>query len=291
MALIVYLRGGGDLASGVALRLHRSGLHLIIAELPRPLAVRRLVSFAEAVYTQAITVEGVTARLVGDLGQAIEVLQRGDLPVLVDPYASLLPELCSCHSDPVVLVDARMTKLAPGSDLHSADLVVGLGPGFVAGQNCHAAIETNRGHSLGRVIWQGAPQPDTGLPEGLPSGKGVTLSPAGRVLRAPGEGILEAVIQIGEHVEAGQEVASVAGQPIYAPFKGVLRGLLQPGVPVWPGLKVGDVDPRDDPRYCTTVSDKSLAIGGGVLEAILSRPELREHLWEAEIPRATHAPE
>jgi xanthine dehydrogenase accessory factor len=221
----------------------------------------------------------------------MQVLQRGELPVLVDPQGSLLPELRSCQSDPVVLVDARMTKQAPESDLHSADLVIGLGPGFVAGQNCHAAIETNRGHSLGRVIWQGAPQPDTGLPEGLPSGKGVTLSPAGRVLRAPVEGILEAVTQIGEHVEAGQVVASVAGHPIYAPFKGVLRGLLQPGVPVWPGLKVGDVDPRDDPRYCTTVSDKSLAIGGGVLEAILSRPELREHLWEAEIPRTMHAPE
>lgn len=291
MALIVYLLGGGDLASGVALRLHRAGLRLIIAELPRPLAVRRLVSYAEAVYAQAITVEGVTARLAGDLEQAMQVLQRGELPVLVDPYASMLPALRSRQPDPVVLVDGRMTKQTPDSDLHSADLVIGLGPGFIAGENCHAVIETNRGHSLGRVIWQGAPQPDTGVPEGLPSGKGVTLSPAGRVLRAPVEGILEATTQIGEHVEAGQVVASVAGHPIHAPFKGVLRGLLHTGVPVWPNLKVGDVDPRDDPRYCTTVSDKSLAIGGAVLEAILSRPELRERLWDAVISRTIHAPE
>jgi len=291
LALIVYLRGGGDLASGVALRLHRAGLRLMIAEMPQPLAVRRLVSFAEAVYAETFTVEGVTARLVGDLAQAMRVLQRGELPVLVDPQGSQLPALCSRQPDPVVLIDGRMTKQAPESDLGSADLVIGLGPGFVAGQNCHAAIETNRGHSLGRVIWQGAPQPDTGIPEGLPSGKGITLSPAGRVLRAPVEGILEAETQIGEHVEAGQVVASVAGHPIQAPFQGVLRGLLHPGVPVWPGMKVGDVDPRDDPRYCTTVSDKSLAIGGGVLEAILSRPELRERLWEPQIPGTMHAPE
>lgn len=291
MALIVYLLGGGDLASGVALRLHHAGLRLIIAELPRPLAVRRLVSYAEAVYAQAITVEGVTARLAGDLEQAMQVLQRGELPVLVDPYVSMLPALRSRQPGPVVLVDGRMTKQTPDSDLHSADLVIGLGPGFIAGENCHAVIETNRGHSLGRVIWQGAPQPDTGVPEGLPSGKGVTLSPAGRVLRAPVEGVLEATTQIGEHVEAGQVVASVAGHPIHAPFKGVLRGLLHTGVPVWPNLKVGDVDPRDDPRYCTTVSDKSLAIGGAVLEAILSRPELRERLWDAVISRTIHAPE
>lgn len=291
MALIVYLRGGGDLASGVALRLHRAGLRLMIAELPQPLAVRRLVSFAEAVFTQAITVESVTARLVGGIGQAMQVLDRGELPVLVDPQGALLPDLRSRHPGPVVLVDGRMTKQAPESDLRSADLVIGLGPGFIAGENCHAVIETNRGHQLGRVIWQGAPQPDTGLPEGLPSGKGVTLSPAGRVLRAPAEGILEARAQIGEHVEAEQVVASVSGLPIYAPFKGVLRGLLHPGLAVWPGLKVGDVDPRDDPRYCTSVSDKSLAIGGAVLEAILSRPDLRGRLWEPENLGVTRAAE
>lgn len=291
MALIVYMRGGGDLASGVALRLHRAGLRLMIAELPRPLAVRRMVSFAEAVFTQTITVESVTARLVGDLEQAMQVLDRGELPVLVDPQGALLPMLRSHHPGPVVLVDSRMTKQAPESDLHSADLVIGLGPGFIAGENCHAVIETNRGHQLGRVIWQGAPQPDTGLPEGLPSGKGVTLNPAGRVLRAPAEGILEAHAQIGEHVEAGQVVASVSGLPIYAPFTGVLRGLLHPGLAVWLGLKVGDVDPRDDPRYCTSVSDKSLAIGGAVLEAILSRPDLRRHLWEPESLGAIRATE
>jgi len=242
------------------------------------------------VYTSVFTVEGVTARLASGLDQALEIMVRGELPMLIDPQGALLPALRERHPGPVVLVDGRMTKQAPESDLHSADLVIGLGPGFVAGHNCHAAIETNRGHNLGRVIWQGAPQPDTGIPEGLPSGRGVTLSPVGRVLRAPGDGILQAHAKIGEHLEPGQVVAEVAGIPVPAPFKGVLRGLMHPGLPVRQDLKIGDVDPRDDPRFCTTVSDKSLAIGGGVLEAILSRPELRRRLWDLEQPEADRAP-
>jgi xanthine dehydrogenase accessory factor len=282
MALTVFLRGGGDLASGVALRLHRCGLRLVIAELPQPLAVRRLVSFSEAVYTGQWAVEGVDARLAGDLREALSFLEQETISVLVDPGGAALPALRAVHPGPVVLVDARMTKSSPESGREAADLVIGLGPGFIAGENCHAAIETNRGHTLGRVIWQGAPQADTGQPESLPSGKGVLLAPAGRVLRAPVAGILLAQVEIGEHLQSGQPVAEVAGVPVYAPFKGVLRGLIHPGLAVVPGMKIGDVDPRDDPRSCQTVSDKSLAIGGGVLEAILSRPVLRDRLWDTQ---------
>jgi xanthine dehydrogenase accessory factor len=140
------------------------------------------------------------------------------------------------------------------------------------------------------VIWDGAPQADTGVPESLPSGKGVTLTPAGRVLRAPAGGEMIAHARIGEHLEVGQVVAEVGGVPVIAPFKGVLRGLLHPGLQVWPGLKIGDVDPRDDSHYCVTVSDKSLAIGGGVLEAILSRAELRGRLWDLEPSAGNDAP-
>jgi xanthine dehydrogenase accessory factor len=167
-----------------------------------------------------------------------------------------------------------MTKHLPETGIDSADLVIGLGPGFVAGENCHAVVETNRGHRLGRVIWQGTPQCDTGIPER------VVDHGAERVLRAPADGVLQAYAKIGDHLEAGQPVVEVAGQPVLAPFRGVLRGLLHPGLCVRQGLKVGDVDPRDDPLYCSLVSDKSLAIGGGVLEAILSRPELRPYYWE-----------
>lgn len=276
MPLITFLRGGGDLASGVALRLFRVGLRLLIIELPQPLVVRRLVSFAEAVYQGQFSVEGITARRVDDLAGAKGIMERGEIPVLVDPQAEALSELriSAPDSPPFVLVDGRMTKSSTESRMGAADLVIGLGPGFVAGENCHAAVETNRGHRLGRVIWQGAPQGDTGVPD-LVINRG-----AERVLRAPADGILRAQAQIGDHLEPGQLVAEVAGQPVRAPFRGVLRGLMHPGLSVRQGLKIGDVDPRDDPRYCTLVSDKSLAVGGGVLEAILSRPELRPHLWE-----------
>jgi xanthine dehydrogenase accessory factor len=275
MALLIILRGGGDLASGVALRLHRAGLRLIITELAQPLTVRRLVSFSEAVYQGQTTVEGVTARVVGDLSEALAFVDGGEIPVLVDPSVESVSALHSLQPkvNPLVVIDARMIKHPPEANMAGVDLVVGLGPGFVAGQNCHAVIETKRGHQLGRVIWQGAAEPDTGVP-GQVAGRGLE-----RVLRASADGLLLAHVRIGDHVEADQLVAEVAGCPVRAPFRGVLRGLAHPGLQVWQGMKIGDVDPRDDPRYARLVSDKSLAIGWAVLEAILSRPDLRPYLW------------
>lgn len=274
MSLTILIRGGGDLASGVALRLHHCGLQVLIAELPQPLVVRRWVSFAEAVFAGQVTVEDVTARRVDSLTQARSVWEKSGIPVLVDPDVRVLSDLRSSTSpSPLVLVDGRMTKKPPTLGVEAADLVIGLGPGFSAGENCHAAIETNRGHRLGRVLWQGAPEPDTGMPEEV-GGMG-----SERVLRAPLDGILIAHAEIGDHLEAGQAVAEVSGQMVIAPFRGVLRGLLRAGLPVEQGLKIGDVDPRDDPLYCSLVSDKSLAVGGGVLEAILSFAPLRPFLW------------
>jgi xanthine dehydrogenase accessory factor len=269
--MIVLIRGGGDLASGVALRLHRAGLRVVITELAQPLAVRRLVSFAEAIYAGEISVEGVTARRVADASDTLRVLQvfaKGQVPVLVDPQADSIKSL-----HPTVVVDARMMKRHADLIPTPVNLIVGLGPGFVAGENCHAVVETLRGHRLGRVYWQGSAAADTGAPDP------VREQSAGRVLRAPADGLLEARTEIGEHVAAGQPVAEVAGQVVLAPFAGVLRGLLHDGVPVKAGLKIGDVDPRDDPSYCTQVSDKALAVGGGVLEAILFRTELRANFW------------
>ncbi len=276
MASIILIRGGGDLASGVTLRLYKAGFRLLITELPQPLVVRRLVSFAEAVYAGQAKVEGVQAQLVQGINQALRVIEAGQVPVLVDPGAQVLR---SFHSNGTgtnlgVLIDARMTKRPPEIGLDSAPLVIGLGPGFVAGENCHAVIETNRGHLLGRVIWDGGPESDTGIPES------VAQHQSDRVLRSPAAGALEAFAEIGEHLEPGQPVAAVNGQVVLAPFRGVLRGLVHAGLNVRPGEKIGDVDPRDDPRYCTLVSDKSLAVGGGVLEAILSRPEMRSLLWD-----------
>lgn len=269
--MIVLIRGGGDLASGVALRLQRCGLRVVITELAQPLAIRRLVSFAEAVYAGETTIEGVTARRVTDPADTLRVLQvlaKGHVPVIVDPEGQAVKTL-----HPHVVVDARMLKTQVELIPTQVKLIIGLGPGFIVGQNCHAVIETKRGHSLGRVIWQGSAEADSGIPEA------VHLKDRDRVLRAPREGVLHSLAEIGDHLSEGQPVAEVEGEVIAAPFSGVLRGLMRSEVVVSKGLKIGDVDPRDDPSYSRMVSDKALAIGGGVLEAILSRPELRPHLW------------
>ncbi len=267
MSKFILLRGGGDLASGVAFRLHRAGLKVLITELPQPLAVRRLVSLGEAVYNGQVVVEGITASRVKSLDQARDVISRNEIPVLVDPEAELL------HQDPSlfqVLIDARLIKHQPDLGIEAAQLVIGLGPGFVAGENCHAVIETNRGHFLGRVYWQGATESDTRQPEGDPR----------RVLRAPSDGLVIAHANIGDHIQAGQTIFEINKQVVKAPFAGMLRGLIHPGLKVSAGMKIGDLDARDDSRYARQISDKSLAIGGAVLEAILSRPELRSTLWD-----------
>jgi xanthine dehydrogenase accessory factor len=268
--MIVLIRGGGDLASGVALRLHHVGLRVVISELPQPLAVRRLACFSEAVYQGKTVVEGVMARR-ADAEDALRVLQllsKGRIPVIVDPEGKSALSLY-----PTVIIDARMTKRPPEPMRHNAKLYIGLGPGFTAGNNCHAVIETQRGHKLGRVIWQGEAQQDTGTPQSV-ADRGDE-----RVLRAPAEGSLQPHAAIGDSLDAGQLIAEVAGQPVISPFRGILRGLLHPDVPVYPGLKIGDVDPHMDTSLCNLVSDKALAVGGGVLEAMLSRSELRSNFW------------
>jgi xanthine dehydrogenase accessory factor len=260
----VLLRGGGDLATGVAIRLHRAGLTVIVSELARPLAVRRTVSFSEAVYEGEWTVEGVTAVCADSLRDAFDVAANGRVPVLVAPA---LVSFFSQRFD--VVVDARLTKQPPDTEMTMAPLVIGLGPGFVVGEHCHAVVETKRGHTLGRVAWSGSALPDTATPDGDPR----------RVLRAPADGPLVTDINIGDHVAAGDVIARVAGREIVSPFGGILRGLLRSGAVVSQGTKVGDIDARCARNDCFLVSDKALAIAGGVLEGILTRPDVRARLW------------
>lgn len=274
MNVLVLIRGAGDLASGVALRLRRSGFSVIMTELHQPLVVRRMVSFAEAIYQREFEVEGEIAQRIEAFEDVHKVLSVGKIPLVVDPDGEVVDWLReeTCERMAYVLVDARMTKKKPERSLEQADLVIGLGPGFTAGQDCHAVIETNRGHFLGRVIWDGCAQSDTGTPESVGNHS------VERVLRSPTDGILKNLATIGDHISMGQTVAMVNGYPINAPFTGVLRGLLYPGLMVTSGMKIGDLDPRDDSRYCWLVSDKSLAVGGGVLEAILASPDVRRML-------------
>ncbi len=265
---MILIRGGGDLATGVAVRLHRAGFQVVITELAQPLVVRRTVSFAEAVPEGRIEVEGITAELVNLPEDARETLKAGNIPVLIDPDLTSLEVL-----RPEVVVDARMRKKSPERGKNLATLVIGLGPGFIAGENCHTVIETNRGHDLGRVLWAGTPQPDTGIPGSV---LGYSTE---RVLRAPEDGKLISGAKIGDRVKKGTVIALVGNLAVLAPFDGILRGLLRPETMVKKGMKIGDVDPRDDPNLVLLVSDKSRAIGGAVLEAILACPDLRSSLW------------
>jgi xanthine dehydrogenase accessory factor len=269
--MLILIRGGGDLASGVALRLYRAGLRLVITELPQPLAVRRLVSFSEAVSAGAVTVEGITAQRVNDPADTLRIMNvwaNAQIPVVVDPESRAIGYL-----HPTVVVDARLLKQEVSRPADAVELLVGLGPGFTPGVNCHAAVETARGPWLGRVYWNTSPLADTGVPDSVMS-RG-----SSRVLRAPVDGVLEVHAAIGDVLEEGRLIAQVGGQKVIAAFHGVLRGLLPDGMPVSAGLKIGDLDPRADPLLCNFVSDKALAVGGGVLEAILSRSELREQFW------------
>lgn len=269
--ILVVIKGAGDLASGVAYRLKRSGFPVIMTELSAPSLVRRTVSYGDAVYSGETTVEGIVARRAANPAEARQLAASPVIPVLIDPQAAAMPEL-----KPQVLVDAIMAKVNTGTTLQDAPLVIALGPGFTAGQDCHAVIETNRGHWLGRVIGPGGgplgngqAEPNTGAPGQM---KGITND---RVLRAPAAGHVTPYAHIGDSLTAGQLIASVNGCEIRAAFDGVLRGLVHPDVPVTPGLKIGDLDPRGDVSHCFTISDKSLAIGGGVLEAILASEVMR----------------
>jgi xanthine dehydrogenase accessory factor len=267
---LIIVRGGGDLASGAIYRLHRAGFPVIVTELEAPMLVRRTVSYGEAVYSGSITVEGITARLSPDVSETLRLYAAGDVPVMIDPNGESLSSL-----RPIAIVDARMVKKNLGTTLGDAPLVIALGPGFLAGVNCHAVIETNRGHNLGRVIYQGSTEPDTGTPGKI---EGHTHT---RVLRASVTGHVRAHAAIGDAIEDGQLIAEVSGQAVIAPFSGILRGLIHERVQVEPGMKIGDLDPRAQRENCFTISDKSLAVGGGVLEAVLAAPQVRPYLVQA----------
>ena len=257
---LALVKGAGDLATGVSLRLHRAGFSVVMTEIALPTPVRRTVAFAEAVYDGSAVVEDSEAVLAEGKEDVRVALAEGKLPVLVDPEA-----ICRVWLNPDVLVDAIIAKRNLGTSLGDAPAVVALGPGFVAGRDCHAVVETMRGHTLGRVIWEGEALPNTGVP-GEVGGKA-----AERVLRAPGTGVFRAVAEIGDMVTSGQVVGYVGDLPLMSSIDGVLRGLLRSGLEVTPGFKTGDVDPRAARNHCFTVSDKALAIGGGVLEAACVR--------------------
>ena len=254
----ILIKGAGDLATGVAVRLKRAGFDLLMTDLPHPTAVRRTVSFCEAIPEGEMVVEGIRARRAENVHIAEAIMADGDIAVLADPEVS-----CKEFLKPFAVVDAILAKRNTGTSIHDTKVVVALGPGFTAGVDCHAVVETMRGHDLGRVILSGSARPNTGIPGEI---GGHTIA---RLLRAPADGLFQPLATIGDMVQAGNVVAEVSGVPLKALISGVVRGLLREGTPVFKGMKSGDIDPRCEISHCFSVSDKARAIGGGVLEAVL----------------------
>ncbi len=266
---LVIVRGGGDLGSGVTARLMRSGYLVVVLETEAPAVVRRTVAFAQAVFSGRVRVEDLTGLLVErrDAAAWVTTHEAADgkdatrtVPVVVDPEGTLLETL---RADAVV--DARMAKRNLGTRREDAAVTIAIGPGFEAGVDCDAVVETNRGHSLGRVLWSGTAERDTGVPAPV---LGIAKD---RLVRAPGAGVFESSASIGDLVEDGDVVGAVEGAPVLARTPGLLRGLVADGLAVREGQKIGDVDPRGQAVDPAAISDKALAVGGGVLEALLAR--------------------
>lgn len=260
---LVIVRGGGDIASGTIMKLYKCGFSVLVLETSSPSAIRRNVAFSEAVYEGKQTVEDVTCYLAKDINEAKNLLIQDKLTMLVDSDCS-----CLSHFEPIALIDAILAKKNLGTSKSMAPITIALGPGFTAGKDVDAVIETMRGHSLGRVIYEGEAIHNTGIP-----GK-IAGFDKERVIHSPSEGILRNVHSITDIVKKGEIIASIEGTnehtPVYATIDGLLRGLIRDGYPVTKGFKIADIDPRaNEYNNCFTISDKARCIAGGVLEAIM----------------------
>jgi len=255
---LVIVRGAGDLATGTICRLARCGFRVAALEIGHPTVIRRTVSLAQALFAGEATVEGITAVRAETEEQIRTAWEKGFVPVIPDPEGEWIGRLA-----PRAVVDAIIAKKNCGTRRDMAPVVIGLGPGFTAGEDVHGVIETNRGHNLGKVILEGEAEANTGIPGNI---AGFT---AERVVRSPAEGTLRVLKDIESAVERGEIIARVNGSDIPSPLDGVVRGMIADGAEVTAGFKIADVDPRGEPEYCRIISDKARAIAGGVMEALL----------------------
>lgn len=256
---VVIVKSGGDLASGIIQKLHRVGFRVLVLETQTPTAIRRMVSFAEAIYEGKKEIEGIIAIHTKNIIEIYHAWSMDYIPVLIDPNGDYIDKF-----KPIAVVDAIIAKRNIGMHKNLAPITIAVGPGFTAGKDCNVVIESNRGHDLGRLIYEGEAEPNTGIP-GIIAGYSVE-----RVLYAPDEGTTELIHKIGDIVKAGDIIGYVNDKSINTKLDGVIRGLIRDGAYVTKDMKIGDVDPRlDQINNCYTISDKARAIGGGVLEAIM----------------------
>ena len=256
---LVIVRGGGDIATGTIFKLFQCGFPVLVLEIANPSCIRRTISFCEAVFDDNVVVEGISACKVSSLEEAYAIYEKNAVPVMIDPRGTVIKE-----ANPAVVVDAILAKKNLGTTMQDAPIVIGLGPGFIAGKDVHAVIETQRGHDLGRVIYKGEASPNTGIP-GVIAGYGKE-----RVIHAPCEGILHIEKQIGDEVQKGDIIATIDGVPVPATIPGIVRGMIREEYQVSQGLKMADIDPRlAEKENCHRISDKARCVAGGVLEAIM----------------------
>lgn len=257
--MLAVIKGAGDIASGIAYRLFKAKFSVVMTEISAPTAIRRTVCFSNAVYDKEALVEDVKAVLASDAEHALEIVNEGNIAVIVDEKAQCIKEL-----KPDFVIDAILAKKNLGTEINDASVVIGIGPGFTAKVDCHAVVETMRGHTLGRVYYEGSAIENTGVPGNI---DGYTNE---RIIRSPEYGVFNPIYNIGDMVEKGEVVACVDSTPVVCNVSGVLRGILPKGTLVTPNMKSGDIDPRGIVEHCYTISDKALSVGGGVLEACLN---------------------
>lgn len=256
--MMVLIKGAGDLATGIAYRLKKSGFDVVMTEIHKPTTVRRTVAFSQAVFDNEIVIEGIKGVKVNNINEIYEEIREGNIPIIIDEKAEIIKEL-----RPDVVVDAIIAKKNLGTSIEDAPIVIGVGPGFEARVDCHLVVETKRGHYLGKVIEEGSAIPNTGVPGNI---GGYTKE---RIIRASSNGKIKPVVAIGDFVKKGDIVAYIDGIEVLAEIDGIVRGMLQEGIEVFKGMKSGDIDPRCEKDHCFTISDKARSIGGGVLEAIM----------------------
>lgn len=256
--MMVLIKGAGDLATGIAYRLKKSGFDIVMTEIHKPTTVRRTVAFSQAVFDNEIVIEGIKGVKVNNINEIYEEIREGNIPIIIDEKAEIIKEL-----RPDVVVDSIIAKKNLGTSIEDAPIVIGVGPGFEAKVDCHLVVETKRGHYLGKVIEEGSAIPNTGVPGNI---GGYTKE---RIIRASSNGKIKPVVAIGDFIKKGDIVAYIDGIEVLAEIDGIVRGMLQEGIEVFKGMKSGDIDPRCEKDHCFTISDKARSIGGGVLEAIM----------------------
>lgn len=258
MDIKVVVRGGGDIASGVINRLYKMGVKVLVLEIEKPNFIRRKVCYGQAIYDKEYELEGAVSKFADSIEDIEKIWNENKIPVYIDPEMKVVDII-----KPDAVVDAIIAKKNLGLKVSKDYITIALGPGFEAGKDADVVIETNRGHNLGRVIFEGKAAENTGVP-GVINGFGRE-----RVVYAPEKGILTIIKDIGSIVKKDEIIAYVDDVPVYATLSGLVRGMIRDKSLVTKGLKIGDIDPRESEyENCFTISDKARTVSGGVVEAL-----------------------